>query len=70
MKLKDKPHVRKGFKCECLKFDNIAFMNMTLNHDNIEIYNIHEIFAIIIWVLHKKIEGKNIIFLSHGKRVM
>jgi hypothetical protein len=54
MKLKDKPHVRRGFKYECLKYDNIASMNMTLNHDNIEIYNIHEIFAIIIWVLHKK----------------
>jgi hypothetical protein len=54
MKLKDKPYVKRGFKYECLKYDNIAFMNMTLKHDNIEIYCIHEIFAIIIWVLHKK----------------
>jgi hypothetical protein len=54
MKLKDKPSVKRGFKYECLKYDNIAFMNMTLNHDNIEIYCIHEIFAFIIWMLHEK----------------
>ena len=27
MKLKDKPYVMIGFKYECLKYDNIAFMN-------------------------------------------
>jgi hypothetical protein len=61
MKLKDKPYERRGFKYECLKYDNITFMNMTLNRDNIEYIEyiaFMKYLPSLFWCCTKKIRGK------------